>query len=324
MEDFVIRKTRKEDLPRLLEIYEKARVFMAETGNPYQWGKNSWPPDDLVEEDIREGRTWAVEACGKVHGVFACFYGKRIDPSYGVIDSGEWKYECAYAVIHRIASSGEIKGVAHAVLSWALERYGCVRIDTHPDNRVMRNLLAKEGFSYAGRIHVPQDTDWRYAYEKKIQRLELYRPAKEELYIRRDYLADPLTMAYNHSYGGTVDFPESRWEEWHGRWVENTDGKRFFRYLRKKSGNIIGEAAYRLDENDGRFYADIIVAEKYRGRGFGREGLALLCSEAKKNGIDVLWDSIAEDNPAGIGLFLSEGFEEVSRDFGAVLVRKKL
>ena len=41
--------------------------------------------------------------------------------------------------------------------------------------------------------------------------LTLYEPKYEELWFRRRMLADAETMAYNHAWGGTVDFPEENW-----------------------------------------------------------------------------------------------------------------
>lgn len=33
-----VRKSGPDDLGRMLEIYEKARTYMAKSGNPVQWG----------------------------------------------------------------------------------------------------------------------------------------------------------------------------------------------------------------------------------------------------------------------------------------------
>lgn len=49
----MIRKARSEDLETILKIYEDARAFMAENGNPDQW-KDGYPPKKLVEEDLRK------------------------------------------------------------------------------------------------------------------------------------------------------------------------------------------------------------------------------------------------------------------------------
>ena len=39
-----IRRAKLEDLPQMLLIYQRARRFMKETGNPNQW-KDSYPED---------------------------------------------------------------------------------------------------------------------------------------------------------------------------------------------------------------------------------------------------------------------------------------
>ena len=49
-----IRKAVKNDLPYIFEIYARARNFMAENGNPNQWGDIK-PRKELVESDIEKG-----------------------------------------------------------------------------------------------------------------------------------------------------------------------------------------------------------------------------------------------------------------------------
>ena len=61
----------------------------------------------------------------------------------------------------------------------------------------------------------------------------------------------------------------------------------------------------------------------YRGRGYGTQGLALLCEEAVKNGIDVLRDDIAIDNPA-VSMFLKNGFSEEYRTGEIIMLKKDL
>ena len=40
----------REQLPEIMEIYSKARSFMAENGNPSQWG-GGYPSRELLEGD---------------------------------------------------------------------------------------------------------------------------------------------------------------------------------------------------------------------------------------------------------------------------------
>ena len=153
--------------------------------------------------------------------------------------------------------------------------------------------------------------------------LVLHKPLLSELWFKKKLLSDPETMSYNLRYGGTIDFPESRWPSWYEAWIGCTDGSKFYSYLKDKdSGEFIGEAAYHFE--DGRCMADMIVLAGYRGRGYGREGLELLLSAAKKNGIKVMYDEIDISSKAGIFLFESEGFERVSETDYTVIFKKEL
>lgn len=162
---YQIRHARESDYERILEIYEIARQFMRETGNPNQWN-TKWPPTDLIAEDIRIGRNYVCEVDGKVEAVFVYLQGVNIDPTYDVIEGGSWADDSEYGVIHRIASSGNVKGLGSLCIDWAYEQCGHLRIDTHEDNAVMRNLLEKKGFEARGIIYVHEDRFPRIAYEK--------------------------------------------------------------------------------------------------------------------------------------------------------------
>ena len=160
------RLTRKRDLPAVMEIYAKARQFMAEHGNPRQWGATNWPPERLIQADIHSRKSYVCEKDGKPVAVFYFNTGEDIEPTYAVIDDGSWQDESAYGVIHRIASDGTVRGAGTFCIQWAYEQCGHLRIDTHGDNTVMQNLLKKLGFVYCGIVHVPEDNDPRLAYEK--------------------------------------------------------------------------------------------------------------------------------------------------------------
>ena len=157
-----------------------------------------------------------------------------------------------------------------------------------------------------------------------MEGLALYCPKLEELVFRQELLADPDTMAYNHAYGGTIDFPQERWADWYVRWGEDGAGERFYRYLRRESdGALVGEAAYHFDGEFGEYVCDVLVSARYRGLGYGRQGLKLLCAAAKENGVRRLADNIALDNPS-IELFRQCGFRERLRTEKYILVEKDL
>ena len=152
--------------------------------------------------------------------------------------------------------------------------------------------------------------------------LELVVPSLEELWFRESLLADEETMSYNHAWGGTISFPKENWQDWYEYWIINHDNERYYRYLKDKNG-FVGEVAYHYDSEYEGYVADIIVYSAYRGRGYGSEGLSLLCNAARENGIEVLYDDIAIDNPA-ISMFLKQGFYEEYRTDDKIVLKKEL
>lgn len=157
-----------------------------------------------------------------------------------------------------------------------------------------------------------------------MDKIVLYTPKLDELKFRQALLADPETMAYNHSYGGTISFPRERWADWYARWVEEETGSRYYRYLRReKDGMLVGETAYHYDDEFGEYVCDILVAAQHRGQGFGRQSLELLCQAARANGVKRLADNIAIDNPSA-GLFRKAGFREWLRTDEYILMGKEL
>ena len=160
-----IRKAEREDLDRIMEIYEYARQFMVRTGNPNQWAARGWPPRELICRDIEQGKSYVCIHQGHIAAVFFYDWGIRIDPCYDVIEEGEWIGDDCYGVVHRIASGG-VPGAGRFCIDWAYRQCGHLRIDTHADNRVMQRVLEKLGFSRCGIIHVAQDSAPRLAYEK--------------------------------------------------------------------------------------------------------------------------------------------------------------
>ena len=161
-----IRHATEEDFPRMMEIYAYARQFMADHGNPNQWGPTNWPPEALIHQDIARGCSYVCEEDGRVIGVFFYTSGKDIEPTYRVIEEGAWRDEKPYGVVHRIAGDDSRKGIGAFCINWAFEQCGHLRIDTHSDNVVMQRLLDKLGFEKRGVIHVMEDDYPRFAYVK--------------------------------------------------------------------------------------------------------------------------------------------------------------
>ena len=154
--------------------------------------------------------------------------------------------------------------------------------------------------------------------------LETYKPNIDELGFRQGLMADPETMSYNDAWGGTIPFPEEDWQDWYEYWFDAPESMMYYRYLYDPELKaFVGEIAYHYDEERKIHICDVIVLAKYRNRGYGSEGIRLLCEAAKKSGITVLYDDIAADNPSW-KLVLKNGFEISSRDEEVVMVRKEL
>ena len=155
-----IRKATRDDLEAILKIYETARGFMRSVGNPTQWG-SVYPPYGLVCSDIDGESLFVLEENGAVYGVFAFFEGG--DPLYDEID-GEWLNDLPHAAIHRVASSGERRGVLAECVGFCLGISSNLKIDTHRDNSVMRHQLKKLGFTECGTVTL-ENNEERIAFQ---------------------------------------------------------------------------------------------------------------------------------------------------------------
>ena len=158
--NYLVRKATFANLPRIEEIYAYARSFMAANGNPNQWG-TTHPPVQQLKQDIQRGNLYVVTDGAEIHGVFYFFIGA--DPTYGYVEGGSWREDSPYGTIHRIAGDGS-GGILATAVSFCKSRISHIRIDTHADNHVMQNALARQGFQKVGIIYL-EDGDPRIAYD---------------------------------------------------------------------------------------------------------------------------------------------------------------
>lgn len=160
--EFRIERATLADLPAMTALYAHARQFMAEQGNPSQWG-DSYPDEAQLTEDIQSGGAWL---CRENGALLAAFYlAPGPDEDYAVIRDGSWlEEERPYWVIHRVASYGG-KGAAAWCLDWCWQRCDNLRIDTHRDNLPMQRLLEKCGFGLRGVVSCHHGGE-RLAYQK--------------------------------------------------------------------------------------------------------------------------------------------------------------
>lgn len=158
----MIRQALLSDLETILDIYEEARVFMGQNGNPSQW-RNGYPSKGRVTDDIKENCLFVIQRESKPCGVF--FFKVGEDPTYRYIENGKWLSDTEYGVIHRIAGRTKEKGIFAEALEFCQGKITHLRIDTHKDNSIMQHALAKHGFTPCGTIYVADGTP-RIAYER--------------------------------------------------------------------------------------------------------------------------------------------------------------
>ncbi len=229
---------------------------------------------------------------------------------------------------------GIVPEAARKLLRHAFEELNLARIwcGYYEGNEKSKRVQEKLGFKYQWSTEdapVPQMGETRIGHVNLMTKEEwegsitLYTPSLEDLWFRQTMMADQETMSYNHAWGGTIPFPKENWNEWYDLWIVNHENKRYYKYLRDNSGRFVGETAYHYDGDRKLYIADVIVHAPYRGKGYGGIGLDLLCSAAKKNGVQVLYDDIAIDNPA-ITVFLKHGFIEEYRTDEIIMLKKEL
>lgn len=148
-------------------------------------------------------------------------------------------------------------------------------------------------------------------------------PKLEDLWYRKQILADPDTMEYNKGYDtfegynretGCIDFKEEKWKEWYDRSVNKQD--RFYAYIcRKEDDKFIGDVGFRYDNEYKEWITHIVIDAKYRGMGYSEEALRLLINVAfDEYNLDSLADNIPANRIGSIKLFEKVGFKDLGKD----------
>ena len=151
--------------------------------------------------------------------------------------------------------------------------------------------------------------------------LEVVKPELEDLWFRESMMSDRETMSYNDVWGGTIPVPKEDWDEWYTLWVRNSGHDRYYRYLKDNANKVfVGEISYHFDKLRNIYLCDVIIKAEFRRRGFGTQGIQLLCEAAKANGVKALYDDIAADNPS-THLFLKNGFSIEFQNDEIVMVK---
>ena len=154
-----------------------------------------------------------------------------------------------------------------------------------------------------------------------MENIELYVPELEDYWFEELMESDPDTMEYNAGYDvsyygyhydtGCIDFPKDRWNLTYEKRIREN---RYFAYIKDTQlDEYVGYVNYQYIKDDDRYDCGVVVYSKYRGKGYAKAGLQLLCNEAKKNGIKELYDNFEIDRGYTLSLFESVGFKVVEK-----------
>jgi len=149
-------------VPVIMRLIDEARGIMRSCGNVNQW-IDGYPSEANIMDDIKSGHCYlCVEQGGEIVASFAFIPGP--EPTYREIFEGQWLDDKPYHVVHRLASTASSHGVFNDVMDYCLREAGCLRIDTHRNNVIMRHVIERYGFTYCGIIYL-LNGDERLAYQ---------------------------------------------------------------------------------------------------------------------------------------------------------------
>lgn len=165
-----IRKGTVSDIDDIMSCYETARQLMRASGNHNQW-INGYPSRELVAEDVATGISYVgVDEYGEIVMAFTLIIGE--DPTYSVIEDGQWINNLPYGTIHRLGSNGKHHGILRICVDFCMEIIDNLRLDTHADNTIMQHAAEKLGFNRCGIIYCI-DGSPRIAYQKHMKSLSI-------------------------------------------------------------------------------------------------------------------------------------------------------
>ncbi|MDE6554230.1 MAG: GNAT family N-acetyltransferase [Muribaculaceae bacterium] len=161
-----IRRSTVRDIDRIMEVYESAKLFMRTQGNFNQWTEGYPDRETILTDIVHWSHYLAEDEEGNVLMVFSFIIGE--DPTYKVIENGQWLNDKPYGTIHRIASSGLRGGMLKECIDYCKEIIDNIRIDTHADNSPMQNALHRLKFSFCGIIYTSGGSP-RLAFQKDFR-----------------------------------------------------------------------------------------------------------------------------------------------------------
>lgn len=167
-EVLIFRMANESDRESILEIYLDGAEAL-KTDGVDQWQGQYVPSFKDVDEHLGVD-LYVLEYHRKIVSTVCLVEG--IDEDYENIN-GKWNTSLPYISIHKVATSNEYKkqSFAKKMMSYienlAKRKRMDLRIDTHKDNKKMRNFIMSCGYKYAGEVILQGELE-RLAYDKKV------------------------------------------------------------------------------------------------------------------------------------------------------------
>lgn len=167
-EVLTFRMANESDRESILNIYLEGANALKEDGVD-QWQGQYVPSFKDVDEHLGVD-LYVLEYHKRIVST-ACLV-EGIDEDYENIN-GKWNTSLPYISIHKVATSNEYKKQSFGrkmmsyIENFAKRKRMDLRIDTHKDNKKMRNFIISCGYKYTGEVILQGELE-RLAYDKKV------------------------------------------------------------------------------------------------------------------------------------------------------------
>src|SRR6218665_2377866 len=165
----LLRKAHLSEIPTIWEILQEAIEQRRQDGRQ-QW-QDGYPNPQTIQNDIDSGFGYVIEENQEVIAYAAIIFD--IEPAYNEIQ-GKWLTNEDYVVIHRVATSNNVKGKGVATQLFQLieklsveNQVFSIKVDTNFDNIPMLKIMDKLGYTYCGEVFFRGSA--RRAYEKILK-----------------------------------------------------------------------------------------------------------------------------------------------------------
>ncbi len=167
-ENYYLKIVTENEVAAAMGFINEAKAFLKSQGVD-QW-QQGYPNQAVIEQDIAEQKGYFLMD-GDEPLAYMCvdFNG---EPAYNDLN-GNWLSDLPYGVVHRLAIGSKRRGCGLASISFQLAEklilehgFKSFRVDTDDDNKIMKHLLDKNGFTYCGTIWFDYST--KIAYEKLL------------------------------------------------------------------------------------------------------------------------------------------------------------